>query len=447
MRVIIVGAGEVGYQVTKFLALEEIDVVVIEKDPAKLDRISEDLDVATIIADGLSPSGLREAGADRADILLAVTDSDETNMIACMIAKAMFTIPRKIARIRNPEYFNNEKLLGKENLDINPAISPEIEVANAIVRLLETPFATDVEDFEEGLIKIIGFRVPEGSNLAGVSLKNVRELSPPRHFLIGVVERQGNVIIPSGEDSIQPEDIIYMPVRKWEVGDAIRFLGASAKPAKKVMVLGGGRIGYNIASIMEAKADVKVIEKDPERCKYLSQTLRKSVVLRGDGSDESLLFEENVSNMDAFVAVSNNEELNIMSSILAKRLGARKTITIVNRIEYLSLAKGLGLETVLSPRLITASSILKYVRRGDILSLTSIADARAEVIEARITSGSRLLGRQLKDIKMPRSSLVGSIMRGEKIIIPSGNDLLNEGDKLIFFTLRESIREVEKLLV
>jgi trk system potassium uptake protein TrkA len=447
MRVIIVGAGEVGYQLSKFLSMEELDIVVIDQDAKKLARVSEELDVATIVADGLSPSGLTEAGAEDADMLLAVTNSDETNMIACMLGKAMFSIPRKIARIRNPEYFRNERLLSKENLDIEPAISPEVEVATAIIRLLEAPFASDVEDFEDGLIKIIGFRVPEASKLKGVALKNVRSLSPPKNFLIGMIERDGNVIVPTGDDRIKKDDIIFMPMRKWEVGDAIRFLGASAKPARKIMIVGGGRIGHYIASVMEAKADIKIIERSAERCKYLSKSLEKSIVLHGDGSDESLLFEENIEDMDVFVSVSNNEELNIMSSLLAKRLGVKKTITIVNRTDYLSLASGLGLETVLSPRMITANSILKFVRQGDILSLTTIAEGRAEIIQARMGTSTKLTGKALKDIRMPKSSLVGSIMRGEKIIIPSGDDIIHEGDKLIFFTLRESIKAVEKLLV
>jgi trk system potassium uptake protein TrkA len=198
---------------------------------------------------------------------------------------------------------------------------------------------------------------------------------------------------------------------------------------------------------MEAKADIKIIERSAERCKYLSKSLEKSIVLHGDGSDESLLFEENIEDMDVFVSVSNNEELNIMSSLLAKRLGVKKTITIVNRTDYLSLASGLGLETVLSPRMITANSILKFVRQGDILSLTTIAEGRAEIIQARMGTSTKLTGKALKDIRMPKSSLVGSIMRGEKIIIPSGDDIIHEGDKLIFFTLRESIKAVEKLLV
>jgi trk system potassium uptake protein TrkA len=447
MRVIIVGAGEVGYQLTKFLSMEEVDIVVIDQDAKKLARVNEELDVATIVADGLSPSGLGEAGAKNADMLLAVTNSDETNMIACMLGKAMFSIERKIARIRNPEYFRNDQLLSKENLDIDPAISPEVEVATAIIRLLEAPFASDVEDFEEGLIKIIGFRVPENSKLKDVALKKVRTLSPPKNFLIGMIERSGNVIIPTGDDRIEEGDTIFMPMRKWEVGEAIRFLGASAKPARKIMIVGGGRIGHHIASVMESKADIKIVEMSAERCKYLSKSLEKSIVLHGDGSDESLLFEENIGDMDVFVSVSNNEELNIMSSLLAKRLGVKKTITIVNRTDYLSLANGLGLETVLSPRIITANSILKFVRQGDILSLTTIAEGRAEIIEARMGTSTTLTGKALKDIRMPKSSLVGSILRGEKIIIPSGDDVIHEGDKLIFFTLRESIKAVEKLLV
>lgn len=446
MRAIIVGAGEVGYQIARFLALENIDVVIVEKDPAKMGRISEDLDVATVAGDGLSPSALKEAGADKADILLAVTNSDETNMISCLIAKAMFDIPRKIARIRNPEYFRNEKLLGKENLDIDPAISPEYEVAKAIVRLLETPFATEVEELEDGLVKVIGFKVPEESSLVGKTLKGFQKL-PSKKFLVGIIVRDEQIIIPSGDDSVQAGDVIYMPVKKWEVGDALGFLGVTGKPAKKVMIVGGGRIGYYIASAIEARADVKIIDRDAERCKFISKALGKSTVLHGDGSDESLLKEENISDMDAFVAVSNNEELNIMASILAKRLGVGKTITIVNRTDYLSLAHGLGLQAVLSPRLITASSILKYVRRGDILSLTAVAEDRAEIIEARVGDSSGFIGKPLRQARLPKSVLVGAVMRGEKIIIPSGEDVLNEGDKLIIFALRESIPDVEKLLV
>ncbi len=448
MRVIIIGAGEVGYQLTKSIVAEGSEVVVVDKDPVKLQRVSDELDVATINTDGSSPKGLEEAGAAKADILLAVTDSDETNMITCLLAKSMFpSLKRKIARIRNLDYYRNEQLLRKESLDIDPAICPEIEVAEAIVRLIETPFAVDVENFEDGLVKLIGFRVPNDSSLRGIAFKDVSDLNPPKNFLIGIIERDGNAIIPTGNDRIKSGDIIYMPILKWEVGDSIKFLGASVKPAKKIMIVGGGRVGFHIASIMEAKADVKIIERDTERCKFLSKTLKNTIVLNGDGSDENLLTEENIVDMDVFVSVSNNEELNIMTSLLAKRLSSTKTITIVNKTDYLSLAGGLGLQTVLSPRVITASSIMKYVRRGEIISMTTIADGGAEVLEARISSGSPLVGKALKDARLPKNSLIGTIVRGERIIIPTGEDVIREGDKLIFFTLKDAVKKLEKLLV
>jgi trk system potassium uptake protein TrkA len=445
MRVIIVGAGEVGYQIAKFLSMEIVDVVVIDRDKAKLARISESLDVAVIEGEGGAIATLNEADADKADILLAVTNSDETNMIACLLAKAMFNIPRKIARIRNPDYFNNEKLLNKENLDIDPAINPELEVAKAIIRLLEIPFATDVEDFEGGVVKVIGFKIPENASLAGKSLMELRS-SLQKNFLIGIIEKPDRTIIPKGGDKIEPGDIIYMPVKKWEVEDAVNLLEVSAKPAKRIMILGGGRIGYYIASEMEMKADLKILETDAERCKFLSRNLRKTLVLHGDGADQKLLLDENIGKMDAFVAVSNNEELNIMAGLLAKKLGVGKTIAIVNRPDYIPLAHSLGLQAVLSPRVITASTILRYVRRGDIISLTAIAEGKAEIIEARVGPTSRLIGKKLQDANMPKSSLIATILRDEKVIIPSGGDVVMENDRLIIFTLRESIREVEKIL-
>lgn len=445
MRVIIVGAGEVGYQIARFLTLEGIDVIVIDQDREKLRRISEELDVAVIEGGGGDPSVLKEAGADKADILLAVTNSDETNMIACLLGKAMFNIPRKIARIRNPDYFFNKNLLGRENLDIDPAINPELEVSKAIVRLLEIPFSTDVEDFEEGIIKVIGFKVDDGNPLVGKALKDLRE-RVGKNFIVGIIERGERVIIPTGKDVINGEDIIYLPIRKTDIADIAEALQVSTRPSKKVMIAGGGKIGYYVASMMEGKADIKIIEKDPERCKFLSRFLGRSLILQGDCADQKLLLEENIKDMDVFVAVTNNEELNIMASLLARKLGVSKSIAIVNRTDYIPLAHSLGLQAVLSPRLITASSILRYVRRGDILSLTAIAEDRAEIIESRVGDTSALKDKALKDIKLPDNTLIGMIIRDDRMIIPSGSDIIRKGDKLIIFTLRESIKEMEKVL-
>jgi len=366
MRVIIVGAGEVGYQIAKFLSLESLDVVVIDKDRNKTARIAEEIDIAVVDGEGGSPSSLTEAEADRADMLLAVTDQDETNMIACLLAKAMFGIPRKIARIRNPDYFLNERLL--KTLDIDPAINPELEIASAIVRILEAPFASEIEDFEQGLVKVVGFKIPETSPLIGQPLKSFGATSG-RKLLIGLVVRDEKTFVPTGDDSVRRGDIVYMPVIPNALHETTALLGIPMIPIKRIMILGGGRTGYYVASRIEQHADVKIIEQSEERCKFLSKNLSRSLILHGDGTEQKILLEENIGDMDAFVSVSNNDELNIMVSLLAKKLGAKKTITLVNKIDYVALAHSLGIQAVLSPRLITAGTILRYVRRGDILSL------------------------------------------------------------------------------
>ncbi len=442
MRVIIVGAGEVGYQIAKFLSLESLDVVVIDKDRAKTSRISEEIDIAVIEGEGGSPASLKEAEADRADILLAVTDQDETNMIACLLAKAMFGIPRKIARIRNHDYFSNERLL--QTLDIDPAINPELEVATAIARILDAPFASEIEDFEGGLVKVIGFKIPETSPLIGRPLKSFGTSSAGR-FLIGLIVRDEKTFIPAGDDSVRRGDIIYVPVIPNELQGTTALLGVTMTPVRRVMILGGGRTGHYIASRIEDGADVKIIEKNEERCKFLSNSLRRSLILHADGTEQRVLLEENIGDMDVFVSVSNNDELNIMVSLLAKKLGVKKTITLVNKTDYIALAHGLGIQSVLSPRLITASTILRYVRRGDILSLTAIADAKAEILEGRIGKTSPLIGKTLQKVQ-PKASIIGAIIRDDRVTIPWGQDVFREGDKVIVFTLRESIAQVEKML-
>ncbi|GBE05767.1 trk system potassium uptake protein TrkA [bacterium BMS3Abin10] len=443
MRVIVVGSGEVGFQIAKVLSAENVDVVVVDKDKEKLKRITGELDVAVIEGEGGSPSILEEAGAKNADILLAVTDMDETNMIACLVAKAMFQVPRIVARIRNLEYIDNETLLN--SLGINPAISPEIELAKAIVRLLEVAFAVDCEDFEAGKVKVIGFKILSNSKFIGKTLKNLGSTSPK--ILIGAIQRADQIIIPTGNDRIKKDDIIFVPVKVEDVDQVCKVVGGVAEPVKNVMIVGGGRVGFYVAKTLEERdIRVKIIERDTERCKFLLKSLKKSVILHGDGSDQKLLEEENIHDMDVFAAISNNEELNIMASLLAKSLGAKKVITVVNRTDYLPLANSLGIEAVLSPRLITADTILKYVRPGNIISLTTVADGKAEIMEAQVSEDSVLVGKTLVAVELPKKSLIGAIIRGDEVIIPSGLDKISKGDKLIIFTLKESIKQVAKIL-
>lgn len=445
MRVLIVGAGEVGFQIAKFLALENIEVVVIDRHKGMIRRIVEELDVAVIEGEGGDSSVLQEANASSADMLLAVTDSDETNMISCLLAKTTFNIPRRIARIRNPDYWRNKQLLSKENLDIDPAINPEFESAQAIVRLLDAPFATSIEPFEDGLIYVIGCRILESSPIAGRRLKELRG-KKDHVFLVGIIERGDQTIIPGGEDEVRPGDIIYTPVTRERIRETISIIGAPIQPARKVIINGGGQIGLSVAKTIERRIEVKIIDTDLERCKHLSKQLHKAIVLYGDGSERKMLLDENISGTDVYVAVTDSDELNIMSCLMAMKLGVQKTVAVVNRTDYVTLAHSLGLQAVLSPRLLTASTILRYVRRGDILSLTAVADGRAEMMETRVGESSSLAGVCLRDASLPRSSLIGAIIRGDRVIIPSGNDRVDAEDRLIIFTLRESIKDLGKLL-
>ncbi|RKX58751.1 MAG: Trk system potassium transporter TrkA, partial [Thermodesulfobacteriota bacterium] len=317
MRTIIIGAGEVGYQVAKYLAIEGVEVVLIDKDGNKLKKIAEELDVGVIEAEGGDPNALKKAGADNADLLLAVTNSDETNMIACLLAKSMFNVKKKIARIRNPDYYFNKILLSKENLDIDSVINPELEAANAIIRLLEIPFASEVLEFERGKVLIIAYKIPENSYLIGKKLKELRS-SIKRDFIIGIIVRDEEVIIPRGEDYIKQGDLIYLLVKKEDINEIAKIFGEAEKIDKKIMIVGGGRIAFYIASNIEEKAEIKIIEKNSEKCRILSEKLNNSLVLCGDGTDKNLLLQENIQDMDVFIATSHSDELNIMSCLLAK---------------------------------------------------------------------------------------------------------------------------------
>ena len=445
MRVIIVGAGEVGYNIAKFLASEKIDIVMIDRDGEKLRSISEELDIATIEGEGSDPSVFKEAGAKNADILIAVTNSDETNMIACLLGKALFNVKRRIARIRNPDYFFNKELLGKNYLDIDPAINPEFETANAILRILEIPFATEVIEFEGGKVVVAGLKIPKQSKVNNKELKYLRSIIN-KDFIIGIIERNEEIIVPRGEDVLKEGDIIYIPLKREEALEISQAFGIFAYPTKKVMIVGGGRIGYYIARALEEKVDVKIIEKNEEKCKFLSKHLKKSLILHGDGTDKQLLIEENIKDIDAYITVSGNDEMNIMAALLAKKLGAKKVIALVNKTDYIPLAYELGIQSVLSSRLLTASIILRYIRKGDVLSLTAIAENKVEIMEVLGSYKSSIINKALKDINFPKNAVIGAIVRGGEIIIPKGDDVIKEGDKLIIFALKDSIKNIENLL-
>lgn len=443
MKVIVAGAGEVGFQLAKLLSAENIDVVVLDKNKDRLQRLSDTMNVVLIEGEGGSPSGLKDAGAEEADMLLAVTDNDEVNMMACLVAKVMFQVPRSIARLRNPEYFSNDILL--QSLGIKPAINPEIEAAKAVIRLIEVPFAATIEDFEGGKIRVFGFKIPHDSSLAGKTVNDLN-LTKPR-ILVGAIQREDKVIIPAGNDTLEKTDTIYLLAKREDVASVCNSISESSRPVRRIMIAGGGSIGFYVAQALEEQnLSVKIIEKDAERYKFLLNILKKSVIIHGDGSDQKLLEKENVNDMDVFAAISNNEDLNIMSAMLAKSLGAKKVIAVVNRTECLSRAYNLGIDVVLSPRITAAETILKYVRSGNILSLTTVAGGKAGIMEVAAENRSSLIGKTSREVELPQKTLIGAIIRNNNIIIPSGEDKIINNDKLIIFILHEAVKQAEKLL-
>ncbi len=445
MRVIIVGAGEVGFHIAKRLASENKDVVVIDRNPAVLQRILDHMDVQVLEGSGCSPLVLREAGVDKADMLLAVTDSDEINLMACTFAKMLAPGLTKLARIRNDEYTAYAGQLARE-IGIGLIINPEVEVVRSIEHMLRAPGAVDISDLAGGRIKLAGTWITEGNPLAGLRLLELRRKAGDMPLIVAAIVRNDKVIVPAGSDEIRQGDLVYFVCEDSELQRVFSFLGTRPGRKSSVLVIGGGNIGLRLARSLEKKPiHVKLLDKSPERCAELAGELDRTVVLVGDGTDQEVLLEENIGDMDVVVTMTGNEESNILSSLLARKLGTPMAITRLNKIEYMPLVRAIGLEHIVSPRLSAVNSIFKHVRKGGVLSAVAIKDG-AEALEALAGPDSSLVGNALKDLSFPKGVLVLCIMRGDSVLIPSGHDVIRSGDRLFILSLTESIPEVERML-
>ncbi len=445
MKVIIVGAGEVGFHIAKRLASENKDVVVIDRNPAVLQRILDHMDVQVLEGSGCSPLVLREAGVDKADMLLAVTDSDEINLMACTFAKMLAPGLTKLARIRNDEYTAYAGQLARE-IGIGLIINPEVEVVRSIEHMLRAPGAVDISDLAGGRIKLAGTWITEGNPLAGLRLLELRRKAGDMPLIVAAIVRNDKVIVPAGSDEIRQGDLVYFVCEDSELQRVFSFLGNRPGRKSSVLVIGGGNIGLRLARSLEKKPiHVKLLAKSPERCAELAGELDRTVVLVGDGTDQEVLLEENIGDMDVVVTMTGNEESNILSSLLARKLGTPMAITRLNKIEYMPLVRAIGLEHIVSPRLSAVNSIFKHVRKGGVLSAVAIKDG-AEALEALAGPDSSLVGNALKDLSFPKGVLVLCIMRGDSVLIPSGHDVIRSGDRLFILSLTESIPEVERML-
>lgn len=441
MRVVIVGAGKLGFSVADRLAKEEHEVIVIEQYEERRLIVQNSLDVMAIVGNGANPQFLANSVAKDADLLVAVTDSDEVNMIACMAAKKI-GIPQTIARVRNQVYAGADQFHFSESLGIDLAINPELTTAVEISRILLTPAALAVEDFADEKVRLLEVKIRPESALVNIPL--LKLTLPPNILVVGIL-RQNVMIIPHGDDFLLPQDNVFF------VGGAVaiekfgkQFADKKSK-IERVMIIGAGRIGRHLAKILvKAGLSVKIIDKNRERCRELSDCLGKGLVLCGEGTDIDLLVEEGVGEADAVVCLTDDDKLNLLLALLAKNLGAQKTIVRVGRSDYMSLMGKVGVDVVLSPRLLTAGVILRQVRSGNIVAVTLLEGAKAEALEILVPANCQIAGKQLKHIKFPRSSLVGALIHGDEVSVPNGKTILHEGDRVVVFTLPDIVKKVGK---
>jgi trk system potassium uptake protein TrkA len=447
LKIIIVGAGEVGYNIASRLASENKQVVVIDKDPNAVRRLSEDLDVQVISASGSSPRVLMDAGINDADILLAVTDSDETNLVACLMGNLISPTTKKLARIRNADFDPYYERFKKENPHIDTVINPEIEVVNTIKKLMVVPGAVDVGDFADGQVKYVGIRLDEHSPMTGMKLIDFSSKFGEDRPLIAAIIRNNEVIVPRGNNNIESGDLIYFVSEADKLDKMLKLFGKKIVPIQKAFIIGGGRIGERLAKLFEKDGiKTKIIESDIERCHYLSEQMGKTVVLHGDGSDQKLFLEENVGMDDVIVSVTNDDETNILVSLLAKNLGVQNTITRIGKSSYFPLLATIGIEKVVSPRLSAVSSILKEIRKGKVLSDVSIIGERGEFIEAIALETSGITDKPLKKISFPNGAILVCIIRDGQIMIPAGDSVVKPNDRIIMFAVKNAVKKLEKLL-
>ncbi|WP_223431362.1 Trk system potassium transporter TrkA [Pseudomonas sp. GL-B-26] len=449
MKIIILGAGQVGGSLAEHLASEANDITVVDTDGERLRDLGDRLDIRTVQGRGSLPTVLRQAGADDADMLVAVTNSDETNMVACQVAHTLFHTPTKIARVREAAYLTRSELFDNEAIPVDVLISPEQVVTNYIKRLIQHPGALQVIDFAEGKAQLVAVKAYYGGPLVGQQLRQLREHMPNVETRVAAIFRRDRPILPQGDTVIEADDEVFFIAAKANIRAVMSEMRRLDESYKRIVIAGGGQIGERLAEAIESRYQVKIIEMNPARCRHLSDTLDSTVVLQGSASDRDLLMEENIADADLFLALTNDDEANIMSSLLAKRLGAKKVMTIINNPAYVDLIQGGDIDIAISPQLATIGTLLAHVRRGDIVSVHSLRRGAAEAIEA-IAHGdersSKVIGKSIENIGLPPGTTIGAIIRDEEVIIAHDDTVIVAGDHVILFLVdKKHIRDVEKL--
>ncbi len=449
MKIIILGAGQVGASVAESLVSEQNDLTVVDIDPQRLQLLQDRLDLRTVLGSAAHPSVLAEAGAADADLVIAVTQRDETNLVACKLAARRFNVPRRIARIRATDFLDEEMVLGADGFDVDLSICPEQVLTDYIAKLVEFPEALQVLDFADGRVSLVAVRAYMGGPLVGRQLKALRQHIPGIDTRIVAIFRRDRAIVPDGDTVIEAGDEVFCLAATKHIRQVLRELRRMDRPVKRVMIAGGGNIGLRLARALEHDYSVRIIEHNKRRSELLAAQVEKALVLTGDATDEELLEQESVSEMDLFLAVTNDDENNIMGSLLAKRMGARRVVALINRKSYVDLLQSGEIDIAISPAQATIGTLLAHVRRGDVVAVHSLRRGAAEALEA-VAHGDRescrLTGRRIEEIDLPPGTTIGAVVRGDEVIMAHHDTMIEAEDHVIVFvTDKKRLPKVEKL--
>jgi trk system potassium uptake protein TrkA len=449
---VILGAGQVGRTAAFHLSREEAnEVTVVDTDEDILRDLQDRLDIRTVAGSGSYPSVLEAAGAAEADVLIALTNSDEVNMIACEVAFTLYRTPTKIARIRAAEYTSRPELFADEALSVDVFISPEQLVTEHVERLIHYPGALQVLDFADGKVRLVAVRAHEGGLLVGKQLRALREHVRDIEARIVAIYRAGRSITPGGDTIVEAGDEVFFLAARDDIRRVMNEMRKEENPLRRLVIAGGGNIGFRLAKTLEKQNQVKLIERDPKRARRISELLENTIVLNGDAADEELLIEENIDGSDVFAALTNSEEANILSAMLAKRLGARKVMALINKPSYAELIESGSIDIAISPQTITIGSLLAHVRRGDVVRVHSLRRGAAEALEAIVHGddrSSRVVGKRIEEIKLPDGASIGAIVRGEKVIMAHHDTVVQCDDHVILFLSdRRHVEAVERLFL
>lgn len=442
MKIIIAGAGDVGFHLAKLLAYEAHDIEIIDMDDDRLQYVANHLDVQTVKGNSTSIGTLEKAQIAKSDLLIAVTESEATNISTCIIGKKLGA-KRTISRISNTEFLHKKEILDHKSIGIDEVISPESLAAKEIKRLLKESAVTDLFNFEKGLLSLVGITVDEKSELKDKSLIETAYLNPDNNFSTVAILRDKETLIPHGDVKFYQDDHAYFICQPNGVDRVLSLAGKSSQTIKNIMILGGSKIGIQAASTLNKKYNIKLIEQDREKCFELADRLHNVMIINGDGRDVELLKEEGIDEMDAFIAVTGNSETNMISSLVAKNHGVAKTISLVENMDYIHLSQNIGVDTMINKKLIAASFIFRYIRKGEVVNHTSIHGVDAEIVEFEVKECSKILGKELRSLSFPKNAIIGGVVRNDMGITARGNFIFEPKDRVVVLSQSQCIRKVE----